>query len=103
MAQKTLKDTTKANPTQLGDPVSLKAESSNTSPTEHDRPNKQTDKSEGKKSLKQLAEANPTQLGDPISLKAETSDTNPTDETRGAVADNATPAPPREKVVKPKL
>ena len=37
---KSLKDTAKDNPTALGDPVSLKAETSNTSPTEKDRPNK---------------------------------------------------------------
>ena len=35
---KSLKETAKSNPTMLGDPVSLKAETSNTSPTENDRP-----------------------------------------------------------------
>lgn len=78
-----LKDLAKANPTQLGDPVSLKAETSNTEPTDQDRPNKE------KKSLKEMAEEklktnNPTMLGDPVSLKAETSSTEPTENDRGA-------------------
>ncbi|EXJ61938.1 hypothetical protein A1O7_02369 [Cladophialophora yegresii CBS 114405] len=37
---KTLKESAASNPTALGDPVSLKAEKSDTSPTEQDRPNK---------------------------------------------------------------
>ncbi|KAI5253699.1 hypothetical protein E4T42_02686 [Aureobasidium subglaciale] len=81
MAHKSLKDTAKDNPTQLGDHVSLKAETSNTEPTENDRPNKS---GAGHKSLKDLAKENPTQLGDPVSLKAETSDTEPTENDRGA-------------------
>ncbi|KAK4636314.1 hypothetical protein CLAFUW4_01714 [Fulvia fulva] len=72
-----------SNPSQLGDPVSLKAETSNTEPTDQDRGAKG-----GEKSLKQIAEdkmkTNPTQLGDPVSLKAETSDTEPTNDDRGA-------------------
>ncbi|KAM3419229.1 hypothetical protein BST61_g5169 [Cercospora zeina] len=36
-SQKSLKDVAKENPTQLGDPVSLKAETSNTEPTDQDR------------------------------------------------------------------
>jgi hypothetical protein len=39
---KSLKESAKSNPTALGDPVSLKAEKSDTSPTEQDRPNKST-------------------------------------------------------------
>lgn len=39
MARKTLSEMVKSNPTALGDPVSLKAETSDTSPTENDRPN----------------------------------------------------------------
>lgn len=77
-----LKDLAAANPTQLGDPVSLKAETSSTEPTDQDRPNKE------KKSLKEMAEeklkTNPTMLGDPVSLKAETSSTEPTENDRGA-------------------
>ena len=72
----------KSNPSALGDPVSLKAESSTSEPTKEDKPNKADDGD--KKSLKQLAESNPTMLGDPVSLKAETSDSEPTDEDRGA-------------------
>ncbi|KAI4761792.1 hypothetical protein E4T52_05984 [Aureobasidium sp. EXF-3400] len=84
MAHKSLKDTAKDNPTQLGDPVSLKAETSSTEPTEKDRPNKSGSGGDGHKSLKELAKENPTQLGDPVSLKAETSNTEPTENDRGA-------------------
>lgn len=35
--KKTLKQMVKDNPTQLGDPVSLKAETSDTEPTDQDR------------------------------------------------------------------
>lgn len=35
--KKTLKELAKGNPSQLGDPVSLKAETSDTEPTEQDR------------------------------------------------------------------
>ncbi|GAM82417.1 hypothetical protein ANO11243_003960 [Dothideomycetidae sp. 11243] len=80
--KKSLSESLKSNPTALGDPVSLRAEKSNTEPTENDRPNKD------KKSLKEIAEeklkTNPSQLGDPISLKAETSNTNPTPTESGA-------------------
>ncbi|KAK5051739.1 hypothetical protein LTR69_010239 [Exophiala sideris] len=78
MAGKSLKESAKSNPTALGDPVSLKAEKSDTSPTEKDRPNKDNDK----KSLKEIAnedlneakKGNRSMLGDP----AETSDKDPT-------------------------
>lgn len=62
--------------------MSLKAETSDTEPTDQDRPNKGG--SGDDKTLKQLAKKNPTMLGDPVSLKAETSDTEPTDNDRGA-------------------
>jgi hypothetical protein len=39
MAPKSLSESAKSNPTALGDPVSLKAETSDTTPTEKDRPN----------------------------------------------------------------
>ncbi|KAF6829698.1 hypothetical protein CPLU01_07780 [Colletotrichum plurivorum] len=94
---------TSANPSQLGDPISLKAEVSNLVPTEEDQGaassrGKQQQQGAGaagarnsdgspvqdreKKRLKQVAEekleaGNPSQLGDPISLKAETSGTEP--------------------------
>jgi hypothetical protein len=37
-------DEIKHNPTALGDPVSLKAETSDTEPTDQDRPNKSSGK-----------------------------------------------------------
>ena len=86
---KRLKDL--ANPTLLGDPISLKAEAADSTPTDQDRgaqspPSKEDKLSSGKKMpekrLKDLA--NPTQLGDPVSLKAEAADSSPTDQDRGA-------------------
>ncbi|PSK37457.1 hypothetical protein B9Z65_2199 [Elsinoe australis] len=83
MAPKDLKQ----NPSALGDPTSLRSETSDTEPTENDRPNKQSG-SKDKKSLKQIAEeklkTNPSALGDPVSLKAETSNNQPTDQDLGA-------------------
>jgi hypothetical protein len=80
----------KTNPSQLGDPVSLKAETSDTQPTKDDLGAKGGSGGDGKKTLKEraeekLASGNPTQLGDPVSLKAETSDTEPTPDDRGAL------------------
>lgn len=70
--KKRLKDL--ANPTQLGDPVSLKAETEDSTPTENDRgaqawksPNML--QSGGKPSLSKLAKD--TTIGDPVSLEAE--------------------------------
>ncbi|KAI7143557.1 hypothetical protein KC343_g14876 [Hortaea werneckii] len=79
-----------AAPSQLGDPVSLKPETVEHSPTEHDKPNKAPNKIDQQgKSLKQMAqdkmETNPSQLGDPVSLKAETSHNEPTEQDRGAL------------------
>ncbi|KAI2604230.1 uncharacterized protein GGS25DRAFT_452736 [Hypoxylon fragiforme] len=100
-ATKTLQDPD-ANPSQLGDPTSLKAEQSNHMPTEDERGATQTSqsaspsssssgKSKSHESLRERAvkklygpEANPSMLGDPTSLKAETSDTMPTDDEAGA-------------------
>jgi hypothetical protein len=74
----------KKNPSALGDPVSLKAETSETEPTKDDRPS--TGAATGEKTtLKEMAQTNPTMLGDPVSLKAETSDTDPTPDDRGAL------------------
>ncbi|KAK4560380.1 hypothetical protein LTR86_005576 [Recurvomyces mirabilis] len=82
------KETKSAAPSQLGDPVSLKAETSSTQPTDQDKPNEASSKSGGGQTLKEKAEqklkSNPSALGDPISLKAETSDTEPTPDDRGA-------------------
>lgn len=80
------------NPSALGDPISIKNE---TTPSEHDlgdsspsaSPKDSQRKGDGK-SLKQVAqESNPSMLGDPVSLKAETSDSEPTDQDRGALRD----------------
>ncbi|PBP24481.1 hypothetical protein BUE80_DR004581 [Diplocarpon rosae] len=99
--------TNKTNPSQLGDPISLKAETSSTSPTSSDRgahspaehitkgapaPTEGDDGRDkggkGGKTLRQRAmdklNENPSQLGDPVSLKAETADSQPTDDDRGA-------------------
>lgn len=86
--KKPLKDLATSNRTRLGDPISLKAETSDTSPTEHDRgagdAGGGSDKKEGKKTLKQAAQENPTMLGDPVSLKAEkTSGGDPVDHDNG--------------------
>lgn len=110
--RETALETNKTNPSQLGDPVSLKAETSSTSPTHQDRgasspasptnhikkiapspPEGDTDGQgvkvgDGQKTLRQRAmdklQENPSQLGDPISLKAETADLEPTENDRGA-------------------
>ncbi|XDG08892.1 hypothetical protein ABKA04_008507 [Annulohypoxylon sp. FPYF3050] len=94
-----------ANPSQLGDPISLKAESSEHIPTDEEKgatrtsesssddieKNSQNGKDKGDESLREKAvkklhgpDANPTQLGDPISLKAETTDDVPAHGEDGA-------------------
>ncbi|KAK8031089.1 hypothetical protein PG990_000823 [Apiospora arundinis] len=97
-----------ANPSMLGDPVSLKAESSGTIPTPDEagaggssspssRSNEKNDKQannhgyRGGETLREKAakklkgpDANPSQLGDPISLKNETSDHIPKPDEAGA-------------------
>ncbi|OAP64464.1 hypothetical protein AYL99_00436 [Fonsecaea erecta] len=97
--KKALKDAAKSNPTALGDPISLKAEQSDTSPipTEEEKrdaqnpaPQQQQQQQQHqqrgeKRSLKQRAEqdldearkGNRSMLGDPVSLKAETSAGDP--------------------------
>lgn len=99
-----------ANPSQLGDPISLKAETSDNIPTDGERgaveppssssslassssssPSSSTrsrgDRGETlrEKAAKKLhgPDANPSQLGDPISLKKETSPGVPVDGGRG--------------------
>ncbi|KAK2729882.1 hypothetical protein CKAH01_10047 [Colletotrichum kahawae] len=106
-----LKHVAGGNPSQPGDPVSLKAEVSKLVPTEGEQGAQQQSSAGGasgkkggvlgaknsdgspvqdkeKKRLKQIAEenneaGNPSQLGDPISLKAETSSTEPGGEADG--------------------
>ncbi|KAK5120501.1 hypothetical protein LTR85_006156 [Meristemomyces frigidus] len=94
-------------PSQLGDPVSLKAETSDHQPTDQDMPNKapnKTDQQDGKdnRSLKEVAQekmkTNPSMLGDPVSLKAETSSNEPTKDDRGTLGTGRD-----EKTGKPKL
>lgn len=79
------------NPSAIGDPISIKSE---TTPSEHDLPGSDAQKPKDSqrkgdgKSLKEVAQAsNPSMLGDPVSLKAETSDSEPTDQDRGALRD----------------
>lgn len=89
-----------ANPSQLGDPVSLKAETSNTNPKPEEAgagspsPDKAVSdnrKDKGGETLREKAtknfhgrDANPSQLGDPVSLKAEASDNVPAPSEEGA-------------------
>ncbi|RMY63241.1 hypothetical protein D0863_10688 [Hortaea werneckii] len=95
-----------AAPSQLGDPVSLKPETLEHSPTEQDKPNKAPNKTDQQgKSLKQMAqdkmETNPSQIGDPVSLKAETSHNEPTEQDRGALGtgkDEKTGQPVKSKM-----
>lgn len=54
------------NPSQLGDPVSLKAETSDRIPTEDEKGAKPAGKA-----TNASQDSNPTQLGDHVSLKAE--------------------------------
>lgn len=84
MKQKTEEKLNSGNAGHIGDPTSLKNESSSGIPTETEAGAK-PEKEEGHKTLKQVAqETNPTMLGDPVSLKAETSNSEPTDQDRGA-------------------
>ncbi|KUJ22670.1 uncharacterized protein LY89DRAFT_664467 [Mollisia scopiformis] len=106
-------ETNKNNPSQLGDPISLKSETADSSPTNQDRGASSSSQSSssvkenlkstapaptegdtdgkgkgGHQTLRQKAmqklEENPSQLGDPVSLKAETADSRPTDQDKGA-------------------
>ncbi|KAK5709093.1 hypothetical protein LTR17_020092 [Elasticomyces elasticus] len=77
------KETQSAAPCQLGDPVSLKAETSDSQPTEQDKPNKDGEHKSLKESMQESLKHNPSALGDPVSLKAETSETEPTADDRG--------------------
>ncbi|KAI0975272.1 hypothetical protein F4678DRAFT_321760 [Xylaria arbuscula] len=104
-----------ANPSQLGDPISIKAENSETVPTDDEAGASSSPSSSSKslpsskslssnnsgggetlreKAAKKLngPDANPSQLGDPISLKNETSPGIPVESERGADC--------QEKVVK---
>jgi hypothetical protein len=108
MAGKSLKDSAKSNSTAMGDPVSLEAETSDSSPTEQDRANSSStsrptggdegsDSGSGQKSLKEVAKedlneakkGNRSMLGDPVSLKAETTEKDPAgDDNIGELTDN---------------
>ncbi|CZR51042.1 uncharacterized protein PAC_00917 [Phialocephala subalpina] len=105
-------ETQKTNPSQLGDPVSLKNEASDSSPTNQDRGAASSSQASfsvkdnlntapapterdteikgngGHQTLRQKAmqnlEENPSQLGDPVSLKAEKADSRPTDQDKDA-------------------
>ena len=98
ISPKRLKDLAKENPTQLGDPVSLKAETARSEPTNNDRgagstPRQiQADSSPSslpRKQLKDSAKENLSQLGDPVSLKAETASSSPTENDKGAQSSNS--------------
>ena len=75
----------KTNPTQLGDPISLKAETSDNEPTENDRPNKSIQGRAVNQAPGEKKKDKPTQLGDPVSLKSETSNSEPTEHDGGAL------------------
>jgi hypothetical protein len=101
-----------ANPSQLGDPISIKAETSDYMPTEEAEgapssrtspisPSKSHAKSGegegGDETLREKAakklngpDANPSQLGDPISLKNETTPGVPVDGEQGTVSEDVT-------------
>lgn len=95
-----LRDAAMRNPSTLGDPVSLRAEYSETEPTENDRgarsdegahekpeeTEKQTKRPEGKGKLRDAALKNRSLLGDPVSMRAENI----------AVKSKTTSAPPPE-------
>lgn len=88
-AKKSLKDLAQekneTNPSQLGDPISLKAETSNTQPTDDDMPNKAARaRAVGDEGKDKGGKSNKSQLGDPVSLKAETSKSEPTEDDRGS-------------------
>lgn len=86
MKQKTEEKLNSGKAGHIGDPTSLKNESSSGIPTEDEAGAKPEKKEGDHKTLKQVAqESNPTMLGDPVSLKAETADSEPTDQDRGAL------------------
>lgn len=79
-------DSLKSNPSALGDPISLKAETSDSEPTDADRPNKSgSARATGGLPNDKPDKPNPSQLGDHTSLRAETGDSEPTEDDRGAM------------------
>lgn len=76
------KSSLKDNPSALGDPVSLKSETSDSDPTGQDGAI-QTRGETYQEKFKKMVKSNPSMLGDPVSLKAETSDRDPTEGDRG--------------------
>ena len=105
-----LKDAAIKNPSMPGDPVSLKAESADSKPTDEDRGaksdvgahkkphqnEKEISQPEGKGKLKDAAMKNPSLLGDPVSLKAPSADSEPTDQDRGAQSSSQTGHDPQK-------
>ncbi|KAL9638329.1 MAG: hypothetical protein Q9204_001542 [Flavoplaca sp. TL-2023a] len=103
-SKKKLKDV--ANPTQLGDHVSLKAEAADSRPTDQDRGSQETskphengstkqDKNPGRPSLSKLAKD--TTIGDPVSLESEDVAQSPHDgsaSTNGQSKSSSSPSPP---------
>ncbi|KAI0158243.1 hypothetical protein GGR57DRAFT_500357 [Xylariaceae sp. FL1272] len=95
-----------ANPSQLGDPISVKAETSDyVPPTEEGESAKPQpvskpateESSDDKETLREKASkklhgsgANPSQLGDPISMKNETTDGVPVERESGAEQEDVT-------------
>lgn len=82
LKEKAEKKLQEGNATQLGDPISLKAETSDRIPTESEEGAAKSGKDTNAKQ-----DTNPTQLGDHVSLKAETSNSEPTEQDRGALKD----------------
>jgi len=124
MQQKSLKHSAEDNRSRLGDPTSLKAETSDTKPGENDRDVPQStrsipdsseshkqgpsgtrtqQKSKQYKTLKESAQENMTMLGDPVSLKAETADSHPTDNDLGANSSTLAEESPQQKPTKSKI
>jgi len=124
MQQKSLKQSAEDNRSRLGDPTSLKAETSDTKPDKSDREVPQStrsipdssesqkqgprgtstqQKSKQHKTLKESAQENITMLGDPVSLKAETADSHPTDNDLGAKSSTPAEEAPQQKPIKSKI
>lgn len=80
LKEKAEKKLQEGNATQLGDPISLKAETSDLVPTKEEEGAAKSGKDTNAKQ-----DTNKTQLGDPVSLKAEKSNSEPTNEDRGAL------------------
>lgn len=100
-SKKKLKDV--ANPTQLGDHVSLKAEAADSSPTDQDRgaeippesghqPSENNDRGDDRPSLSKLAKD--TTIGDPVSIESEEVAQNTATETSSTSKNSAASSSP---------